>query len=107
MKYSWMIILIFATNIFAKSNSIGKFTYVRGKVFKNGAKVVLGDKVSESNIIEKKKSSVARITMDDNSSLTIAPNSKLEIKEFKKGKKTYQDSERRAQSKSSPSKLPK
>ena len=87
MKYSWMIILIFSTNLYAKSTSIGKFTYLRGNVFNNGSKVSLGDKVSESNIIETKKSSVARITMNDKSILTMAPNSKVEIKEFKQGKK--------------------
>ena len=80
-------ILLFNFNLYAKSAFIGKFTYVRGKVTNNGSKVAVGDKVQEANIIETKKSSVARITMNDKSILTMAPNSKVEIKEFKQGKK--------------------
>ena len=62
---------------------IGKVNYLRGNAFRNGTKLSFGSEVFEGDTIRTMKSSVVKIVMSNDSTLTIAPLSEMIIEQYK------------------------
>jgi len=90
IKYMLMVfVLILSCVTYAGAADVGRFTQVEGRVdlLKEGnlpaVAVKVGDTVGPKDVIRTKSMSRAQITFIDNSTLTISPESRIAIEEFK------------------------
>ena len=89
--YLFLVTLLFASNIFALENlqeeteeiiPVGKVNYLRGEAFRNDQKLNLDSDVFQGDKVRTEKSSVVKITMINESVLTIAPQSEMLIEQI-------------------------
>ena len=88
------LLLVFSTNLLSIENPtediisdeiipIGEVKYLRGEAYRNGTKLNIKSSVYEGDTIRTLKSSVVRIAMINESTLTIAPETEMILEEFK------------------------